>query len=60
MNSKQANWASQHDWFIRSRRTPYGTFIIQCMCEQVDAQGKWSRDWKEFADFEEMKAWAGY
>lgn len=60
MKLKQMKWAETHDWFVRSRRTPYGTFIVSVACKQVDANGNWSIDSQEFADFAELRAWAGY
>ena len=60
MNKQQVKWAASHDWYVRSRRTPYGTFIIEVRCEQVDASGVWSLDEQTFTDFQSLRAWAGY
>lgn len=60
MNLKQMKWAESHDWFVQSRRTPYGTYIVIAECSQVDRDGNWSKDRQEFTDFQALRAWAGY
>lgn len=54
MNLKQAKWAEQHDWFIRSRRTPYGTYMVVC---RPSYEGE---EVQTFTDFQVLRAWAGY
>jgi hypothetical protein len=54
MNVRQMKWAEQHDWFIRSRRTPYGTYIVLCRASHAGEENQ------EFTDFQELRAWAGY
>lgn len=52
LSKAEIEWASQHDWFIRS--SDQGYVIVR----------DWTKDGKEvpamFQDFNKLKAWAGY
>lgn len=60
MNLSQVKWAASHDWFVRSRRTPYGTYIVEVRGWVVESNGTSNPDEQTFASFPELKAWAGY
>lgn len=52
MTKKEMQWASQHDWFIRSSDTGY--VIVR------DWNSKGAMVPAMFQDFQKLRAWAGY
>lgn len=58
MNLSQVKWAATHDWFVRSRRTPYGTFIVEVKGWTVGPNGFNRLDEQTFASFPELKEWS--
>jgi hypothetical protein len=51
MNNSQADWAAQHDWFVRYTEDHDGDFWVT-----VKEDGKEL----DFDNFQELRDWAGY
>lgn len=54
MNSKQINWASKHDWFIRGNEA--GVLVR----DVISVDGVAQENIIQINDFEELTYWAGY
>lgn len=54
MNLRQVKWAEQHDWFVRSRRDQFGVYTVVCR-PSYDGEPV-----QYFADYQALRAWAGY
>lgn len=54
MTKLQVFWARRHDWFLDCEIEDNGTYTIftKFECDEIGE--------REFTDFDELKAWAGY
>ncbi len=59
MTRQQATWASQHDWFVREQMWGLDSFVVSVM-EHLNTPEGWKETLLQFADFSELRAWAGY
>ena len=58
MNREQTQWARHHDWFISAKETNSG-YIVKVHDYKLDGvHGFWGV--AQFADFKQLKEWAGY
>jgi hypothetical protein len=55
----QVLWARQHDWFVQEFMLN-GVLCVKVKARCVDADGRHYNDVREFSDYNELRAWAGY
>lgn len=66
MNKQQVNWASQHDWFVKTVRCQVAEqyeFVIGVEVREVllkIEEGEYQEEILNFTDFKELREWAGY
>lgn len=59
MNSKQTEWAAQHDWFVSSTRVGDDDYAVTVV-ERTSGPATSGERELDFTSYPELRAWAGY
>lgn len=59
LTEQQVKWASQHDWFVREQVwNEQLSVVVEATLH--NAELGYYTEQQEFADFQELRDWAGY
>lgn len=56
MTKQQIHWAKQHGWFLKARENG----VVVVIDFVLFSDGSYRARQKEFTDYKELRAWAGY
>jgi len=61
MNTKQVQWAQQHDWHVKTLKgTTTENLIVLVRDWEQDVEGAWQPMQRTFTDYIKLREWAGY
>lgn len=60
LSAEQIKWAQGHDWYVRSGLSDDGYHCVTVQEQCTDDDGQAYTNTETFADFVQLRAWAGY